>query len=151
MTVIVFFSIKGIVSIMSPGIGATITSDYLVKTAIPTVLKELRTKAGPRREIWHWDNAPVHKAKVVVEKLRQEHIKIMEHPPYSPDLSPPDFYLFGRARSAFSSRTFSDLEELFREFSNFLYSIPLSEFRSVFSAWPGRWTIVVETNGTYII
>ena len=35
----------------------------------------------------------------------------MAHPPYSPDLSPPDYHLFGPLKEAFRGRPFtSDLE-----------------------------------------
>jgi hypothetical protein len=38
--------------------------------------------------IFMQDNAPIHKASIVQEWLRNYEINVMEWPPYSPDLSP---------------------------------------------------------------
>jgi hypothetical protein len=38
--------------------------------------------------IFHHDNAPVHKALSVKQRLVQKQITEMEHPTYSPDLAP---------------------------------------------------------------
>ena len=34
------------------------------------------------------DNAKIHKARNVLDWFRRHHIKIFQHPPYSPDLNP---------------------------------------------------------------
>jgi hypothetical protein len=36
------------------------------------------------------------------------------HPPYSPDLAPSDFWLFGRIKTALAGRTFADPEGLLK-------------------------------------
>ena len=42
------------------------------------------------------DNASSHKVKWVMEYVERIGMKILEHPPYSPDLSPCDFWLFAK-------------------------------------------------------
>ncbi|GFX98454.1 HTH_48 domain-containing protein [Trichonephila clavipes] len=44
--------------------------------------------------IFHQDNAPAHSALSVKRFLAKHNIPVLEHPPYSPDLAPCDFYLF---------------------------------------------------------
>jgi histone-lysine N-methyltransferase SETMAR len=39
------------------------------------------------------DNAPAHKAVSVCQFLTQKNVTTLYHPPYSPDLSPPDYFL----------------------------------------------------------
>ena len=39
-------------------------------------------------------NASSHKCEVVKAFLASENVKVLNHPPYSPDLSPCDFFLF---------------------------------------------------------
>ena len=39
-------------------------------------------------------NASSHKCEVVQSFLASEQVKVLNHPPYSPDLSPCDFFLF---------------------------------------------------------
>jgi hypothetical protein len=48
----------------------------------------------------YYDHAPAHKALSVKQFLAQKSITEMEHPPYSPDLAPNDFWLFPIIKSA---------------------------------------------------
>ena len=40
------------------------------------------------------DNAPAHKRVLVQDFLKEEKVVQLSHPPYSPDISPCDFFLF---------------------------------------------------------
>jgi histone-lysine N-methyltransferase SETMAR len=51
---------------------------------------EIRTKTT-----LHFDNAPIHNTKAVMGQLEQSELKRMDHPTYSPDLAPCDFFRFG--------------------------------------------------------
>ncbi|GFU15385.1 hypothetical protein TNCV_1045851 [Trichonephila clavipes] len=44
--------------------------------------------------ILHQDNSPVHIVPSVKQFLEDKRITVLEHPPYSTDLAPYDFYLF---------------------------------------------------------
>ena len=44
--------------------------------------------------ILHHDNAPAHTALSVREFLATKQITVLEHPAYSPDLAPSDFFMF---------------------------------------------------------
>jgi hypothetical protein len=46
-----------------------------------------------KKKIFHQDNAPAHKSVLAIEKLRNLHYELLEHPPYSPDLAPSDLSL----------------------------------------------------------
>ena len=47
---------------------------------------------------FHQDNAPVHNSILVTDYLSKMGIKIVTHPPYSPELAPCDFWLFRKLR-----------------------------------------------------
>ena len=47
------------------------------------------------------DNASSHKCEIVKSFLASEKVKVLNHPPYSPDLSPCDFFLFPRLKKCF--------------------------------------------------
>jgi len=72
------------------------------------VLTTLRERVGRRRpDMWkdaswilHHDNAQAHNALSVKRYLAKNNIPVMEHPPYSPDLAPCDFFLFPKIKSA---------------------------------------------------
>ena len=52
---------------------------------------ELATRKGV---IFHQDNARPHTSLVTRKKLLELGWGVMPYPPYSPDLTPSDFYLF---------------------------------------------------------
>jgi len=43
-------------------------------------------------------NAPTHKAVSVCKFLSKKNVTTLYHPPYSPDLSPPDYFLFPKLK-----------------------------------------------------
>jgi len=58
------------------------------------------------------DNAPAHRSVLDVYFLAKNNVTILEHPPYSPDLAPADFYLFSPLKSAFKGRSFRDASDV---------------------------------------
>jgi histone-lysine N-methyltransferase SETMAR len=61
--------------------------------------------------IFQQDNAPAHKHVLAMEKLRDLRYKLLEHPPYSPDLAPSDFYLFSKLKLFLTGQRFSSNQE----------------------------------------
>ena len=55
--------------------------------------------------LFHWDNCPVHKSHLVKEYMDQKGLKVIEHPPYSPDLALADFFLFPKVKSSLAGNT----------------------------------------------
>ena len=67
------------------------------------------------------DNASSHKCEVVKSFLASAKVEVLNHPPYSPDLSPCDLFLFRRLRKCFleiSMRLEVLLAALFNSVSN---------------------------------
>ena len=58
------------------------------------------------------DNAAVHTAAVAKAAVKECGFKEMEHPPYSPDLAPSDYYLFSKLKKDLRGRKFDDEEEV---------------------------------------
>jgi hypothetical protein len=52
-----------------------------------------------KKIIFHQDNAPAQKSNVAMGKLRNLHYELLEHPSYSPDLAPSDFFLLPNTQS----------------------------------------------------
>ena len=58
-------------------------------------IKEKRPEvATSKGVIFHQDNARPHTSLVTRKKVLELGWKMMHHPPYSPDLAPPDYHLF---------------------------------------------------------
>ena len=95
-TSIVFFDIQGIVMAEWVPSGHTVNRQYYIE--VFTKLRELVRRKRP--ELWrnrwnlHQDNTPAHNTLPVKEFLANKNITVLEHPLYSPDLAPCDFYLF---------------------------------------------------------
>ena len=58
------------------------------------------------------DNAPVHKSRVTQAAIRECKFEQLNHPPYSPDLAPSDYYLFRNLKSHLRGTKFRDDDEL---------------------------------------
>jgi histone-lysine N-methyltransferase SETMAR len=66
----------------------------------------------PELRLLHHDNAPAHKVLSVKHFLVQKWITEVEHPPYSPDLAPNDFWLFPEIKSALKGPNFQGIEDI---------------------------------------
>ncbi len=57
-----------------------------------TAIQHRRTASWRRRDfVLHDDNAPAHKANLVQNWLGRSHVRMLDHPAYSPDLAPCNF------------------------------------------------------------
>jgi histone-lysine N-methyltransferase SETMAR len=64
-----------------------------------------------RKLIFHQDNTPAHKSALAMGKLRDLHYEFLENPPCSPDLAPPDFYLFPELKLFLAGQRLSSNQE----------------------------------------
>jgi hypothetical protein len=71
------------------------------------------------------------------------------HPPFSLDLAPSDFWLFGCVKSALEEQEFPGPEDLFTGIQELLSEIQRSELKLVFYHWiePVQW--VLDNDGDY--
>ncbi len=110
----VFFDHEGVVYSEFTPKGSTVNSETYCKT-----LKNLRKAIKDRRPgkltdgvILLHDNATPHSARVTGALLEKFKWEVWRHPPYSPDLSPCDFHLFGPMKNALGGQYFSSDEEV---------------------------------------
>ena len=121
----VFFRSTGVVFVDCLENGKTVCAKYYRDNCLkPTIKKvmEERTKSGVKNmKILH-DNAKPHVAKIVKAYLENEGITIIDHPPYSPDLAPCDFWLFSKLKQSLDSHP--DVESLKNQITEVLEAIP---------------------------
>ena len=72
------------------------------------------------------------------------------HPPYSPDLAPSDFYLFGSIKRNLSGTSFDEGEELLSAIVEILDSIEKATLNRVFIEWMERLRRCLDINGDYV-
>ncbi|PNF22264.1 RING-box protein 1A [Cryptotermes secundus] len=58
------------------------------------------------------NNAPSHKSKIVCDFLARKGITVLDHPPYSPDLAPADFWLFPKVKLAMKGDCHDTIQDI---------------------------------------
>ena len=81
------------------------------------------------------DNVPSPKCEVVKSFLASEKVKVLNHPPYSPDLSPCDFFLFPRLKKMLSGNKYTSRCSLGSAIYQCLQQIPKEDYLSAFRDW----------------
>ena len=132
--------------------GEHLNSKYFIEH----ILKPLESKEHeiwPRRgkqKIWlHLDNCRVHNSKETQKEIENSVFQRTAHPPYSPDLAPSDFFLFGYVKGKLKGRSFNSREEIFDAIQSIIEDIPIETKRSVFDQWAERCEWVSTHEGRY--
>ena len=96
------------------------------------------------------DNARVHRAKWVTQFMLANRLTNAPHPPYSPDLAPSDFYLFGKLKHLIIGKEFAGPDDLINWINAEFMKIPKSELNEVFLEWMKRLEKCIHNKGEYI-
>jgi len=95
------------------------------------------------------DNAPAHQSVFVKDFLAKNYVTTLQHPPHSPDLAPPDFYLFLRLKSALKGGCFCDATDMMQNVTQGLKRLLQNGFQEcsqhLTSGWQKR-TVAQEGN-----
>ena len=135
---IVFFNIQGIVYFEFLPQGQTVNQ---------TIYKEIlqclvRSVCDKRWSLWeahtwalHYDNTPAHTALSIHQFITERKIATLQHPPYSPDLGPCDFFLFPKIKSVLKGTHFSDIDSIKMAATTELKKISENAFQECFKLW----------------
>ena len=102
--------------------------------------------------IWvlHHDIAPSHASLLVREFLAKQTVATLPQPPYSPDLSPPDFFLLPQLKSSLKGHHFGTVKNVLQAaMTNALQEIPVQDFQASYNAWQNRWQQCIDAQGCY--
>ena len=94
------------------------------------------------------DNASSHKCELK-SFLASEKVEVLNNPPYSPDLSPCDFFLFPRHKKMFSGSKYTSRSSLGSAIYQCLQQIPKEDYLSAFRDWVKRLQKCVSGMGEY--
>jgi len=105
---IVFFDIQGIVMAEWVPSGQAVNQKYYIEVLTKSDECVRRKQLELWRNGWilHQDNAPTHNTLSVKQFLANKNITVLEHPLYSPDLTPCDFCLFPKIKSVLKGAHF---------------------------------------------
>ena len=105
----IFFDSKGPVFQIPVPKGSSVTGKFY-RESVPTQLLDFYQKCRPRTgvrciKLLH-DNAPGYKSATAQEYLKESGLDVLDHPPYSSELSPCDFWLFPRLKEMLAGHRF---------------------------------------------
>ena len=95
------------------------------------------------------DNASSHKCEAVKSFLASGKVKVLNHPPYSPDPSLCDCFLFPRLKKMLSGNKYASRSSLGSTIYQCLQQIPKEDYLSAFCDWVKRLQTCVSVNGEY--
>ncbi|GFU76631.1 putative transposase [Trichonephila clavipes] len=81
--------------------------------------------------------------------LASKNIPVAPQPPYSPDLSSCDFFLFPKLKNHLKGHPFGTLENVQTAVTDQLKAIPISEFHQCYEEWKKRLQRCVASEGSY--
>ena len=146
-----FFDAEGVIYQHYAEIGAKLNALYLIEVldAFLRIFRRKRPVKSKTNWILHWDNSPLHTAKVTKDCLASKRIQTLPHPPYSPDLAPCDFFLFPTLKSELSGITIasSTIRSAWERASK---SVSVDRFATAFQRWLERHEKCVRLEGGYV-
>ena len=148
----IFFNSSGqVVQVPCPS-DHTITGRFY-KNSVLKKVKEFYNKKQPSKgwsgvHLLH-DNASSNKCEVVKSFLASEKVKVLNHPPYTPDLSPCDFFLFPRPKKMLSGNKYTSRSSLGSAIYQCLLQIPKEDYLSAYRDWVKRLQKCVSVKGEY--
>ena len=103
---LIFFDWQGVIHKEFVPEGETIHAVYY-KGVMERLLNRIQRVRPGMREYGDWfllhDNAPSHNAIIVKQFLAQGNVTVLDHPPYSPDLAPADYFCSQKWNPTWSS------------------------------------------------
>ena len=96
-----------------------------------------------------WSQRSSRKNKSKEEFLGTKQITVLEHPDYSPDLVPNDFFLFPKIKEILKGRHFDDIDDIRSNTTAALKAIPQNHLQNCFEGWTRRWHRCIASQGEY--
>ncbi len=113
------------------------------------VFRQKRPEMAARDWWFHWDNAPVHTAAIVKDWMAARQLKVIEHPPYSPDLAPSDFFLLPKVKRELAGLTLTK-ETFKKEWEGAAKTLKAADVATAFRRWMERCEKCIDIAGSYV-
>jgi histone-lysine N-methyltransferase SETMAR len=128
------FSRCGFVSVEFLPMGQKYNSQFFTETVLRSSEKKL-AKCRPKRRTTaahlYADNAKPLISKMSVENIRWLSVILVPEPPYSPDLAPCDFFLFGCLKHHLEGKHFTREDQVIAAVREVFDKIPLQMLQNV--------------------
>ena len=81
--------------------------------------------------------------------LATKQITVLEHPAYSPDLAPNNFFLFPKIKEILKRRHFDDIDDIRSNTMAALKAIPQNQFQNCFEGLTRCWHRCIASQGEH--
>jgi histone-lysine N-methyltransferase SETMAR len=96
------------------------------------------------------DNAPSHNSTIVKQFLAQRKVTVLDHPPYSPDLAPADYFLFRKVKSQMKGCLFNSISDIQKAVTSTLNTIAKNDVYKGIQKLYDRANLCVQLEGMYV-
>jgi histone-lysine N-methyltransferase SETMAR len=136
-----YFSRTGFVSIEFLPQRQKCNSQFFTEIILPSLSARLsvrRPKLKATAARLHSDNGKPHNSRLSIEKMEEYGFIRVPQTPYSPDLAPCDFFMFGCLQFQLEAKTFFDEDSVTEEVRRILMEIPVNLLHPVMDEWIQR-------------
>jgi histone-lysine N-methyltransferase SETMAR len=130
--------------------GQPIDAQYFTPTILSVIAESrpMQTWENPNREmVVYFDIASPHTARSTIGYMNRNRLARASYPPFSPDLAPSDFYMFGKVKKALMGVRFDDEDQLFQGVMDVLHRILREQLEAVFDEWLVRTDACIQRAG----
>ncbi|XP_050925028.1 histone-lysine N-methyltransferase SETMAR [Lates calcarifer] len=148
----VFWDMQGPITISFLEKGSTVNSANYCEL-LRQVKKDIKNKRRGHQSkgvILHHDNARPHTAAQTVQTINELGWELLPHPPYSPDLAPSDFHLFGPLKAFTRGTKFESDDEVKSVVSDWLRHQSKDFYAEGIRKLVHRWEKCVTVLGDYV-
>lgn len=146
-----FWDWKGVIHVDFLQQGRTVTAEYYSSLLVGEVKPKIRSKRrkSQRTVCFLQDNARPHTAMQTMDTIRKLKWDLLPHPPYSPDLAPSDYHLFGTLKADLQGRRYESNADVIKSVQEWVHAQPNSFFEKGIKKLPERWQKCIDFNGEY--
>ena len=153
MLYMIFFDSKGPVLQIPVPKGSSVTGKFFRERVLTQLVdfyqKRTLCTGVSGIKLLH-DNAPAHKSATAQEYLKESGLDVLDYPPYSPDLSPCDFWSFPRLKEMLAGHRFESRCGKGSAVYQCLQHIPKEDYRTAFRKWVDQCKLCLESDGAYL-
>ena len=149
----VFWDAEGIILTDFLPEGTNMNKEYysdLIRSLKRELVRKRRNKLRKGHALLLQDNAPPHRAGVTMATIEECGLQLLEHPPYSPDLAPSDFFLFPEMKRQLKGRRFEDRNEICAVTEEWLLAQPPHFYFEGLFKVKNRWQKCISLDGGWV-
>ena len=147
----VFWNSQGVILVDFLPKGEAIHSEVYIKTLrkLKAKIRRVRSNSEMANVLLQHDNARPHTRIRTMEAIILFGWTVIPHPPYSPDLAPSDYHLFGPMKKGLWGYRYGNDSKVKTAVLHWLRHQPAEFYYTGIHALVHRWTVALERGGGY--